>query len=97
MTTPRAACNYNVLMKAKLIKIGNSRGIRIPKSILEQCRFSDNVELEAERDYLIIRAANRRRQGWEAACREMAAHGDDKLLDADTGSLTSWDKDEWQW
>ena len=44
-------------MKAALIRIGNSRGIRIPKALVEQYRFNDEVELEPHRDHLVIRPA----------------------------------------
>ena len=67
-------------MKAALIRIGNSRGIRIPKVLLEQYRFNDEVELEPRRDHLVIRPAKQIRAGWDDAFRRMREHGDDTLL-----------------
>ncbi|MEP6960875.1 MAG: AbrB/MazE/SpoVT family DNA-binding domain-containing protein [Acidobacteriota bacterium] len=82
-------------MKANLIAIGNSRGVRIPKAVLEQTGLTDEVEMEVRGRQLVIRAARKPRQGWEEAFREMATRGDDALLDAPTP--TTWDKSEWKW
>lgn len=49
-------CNYTVVMKARIVKIGDSKGIRMPKPILEQCNLQDEVEIEVENKQLIIRA-----------------------------------------
>ena len=84
-------------MKTKVIPIGNSKGIRIPKSILEQCHLEGTVEMEAEGDCLIIRSRRRPREGWAEASRALAASGEDRLLDADAGPLTKWDHTEWEW
>jgi len=84
-------------MKAAIIKIGNSQGIRIPKPILQQCGFRDEVELEVQAQGLVIRPVKRPRQTWDTAFHTMAIHGDDALLDADSGPQTSWDNEEWEW
>lgn len=84
-------------MKAALIRIGNSRGIRIPKVLVEQYRFNDEVELEPRQDHLVIRPATQTRAGWDDAFRQMRAHGDDALLDGDSLSTTRWDTTEWEW
>ena len=86
----------NTSAKARIIKIGNSQGVRIPKFLLDQLALGDQVELVIEQDQLIIRPAHRPRQGWEEQFARMAAGGDDRLLDPDT-SLTHWDQDEWEW
>jgi antitoxin MazE len=68
-------------MKARLVPIGNSRGVRIPKAILEQCEMPDEVELSVEGRQIILRPAERRpREGWREAAERMAAAGDDTLL-----------------
>ena len=68
-------------MKAQLVPIGNSRGIRIPKAILEQCEMSDEVELAVEGRQIILSPAGQQpRQGWRQAARRMAAASDDELL-----------------
>lgn len=85
-------------MKAKIIKIGNSQGIRIPKVILEQSGLQDEVELEVKDNQLIIRPKRSIRQGWKVAFRLMAEKRDDQLLDEDSISTQSnWDKEEWEW
>ena len=84
-------------MKTRIIKIGNSQGVRIPKVLLEQSSLGEEVELEAQPDQIIIRSAVRPREGWEEAFRRMAEQGDDQLLDAQLDGATSWDEKEWQW
>jgi len=84
-------------VKTKVIKIGNSRGIRIPKAILEQCHLSGDVELEARGDHLVVRPSAKPRAGWDEAFEAMAERGDDRMVDGDTFVETSWEKDEWQW
>ena len=72
-------------MKARIVRIGNSHGIRIPKPLLEQSGLGEDVELEVRHRQIIIRSAGRPRQGWDAAFRSMAEHGDDVLLDSEGG------------
>lgn len=85
------------MVRTRIIKIGNSRGIRIPKALLEHAGLSEEVELEAQQNQVVIRAAGKPRQGWEAVFRAMAEHGDDQLVDEDLTSRTSWDEEEWEW
>jgi antitoxin MazE len=82
-------------MKAKIIRIGNSQGIRIPKPLLEQTGLSEDVEIEVRADELVIRPARSARAGWAVAFGSMAEAGDDALLEDLTES--EWDKDEWEW
>ena len=84
-------------MKASIIRIGNSQGIRIPKVILEQTRLSGEVEMEVRDQQIVIRPVSSPRQGWEDKFRSMADRGDDRLLAADLTGQTSWDKEEWEW
>lgn len=83
-------------MKTKVVRIGNSRGIRIPKAVLEQCRLRDTVELEVAEGQLVIRTLSAPRRGWDDAFRQMHHHKDDVLLDGDAAS-TQWDRSEWKW
>jgi len=85
----------SVVLKSHLIKIGNSRGIRIPKVWLDQLGLTDDVELAMQPDQLVVRPARRPRQGWDEQFRAMAENKDDGLLDA--GTPSEWDKTEWQW
>lgn len=84
-------------MRAKIIKIGNSQGIRIPKLFPEQTGLDGEVELEAQGDQIIIRSVSRPRQGWDEAFQAMAERGDDQLLDDDLIGQTRWDRNEWEW
>ena len=85
-------------MVAKIVKIGNSRGIRIPKILLEQSGLHDEVELEVRKNQLVIKPKRSIREGWESAFRRMAENGDDLLLDKGSMSTQSnWDEEEWDW
>lgn len=88
--------NYNVItMKLKIIDIGNSKGVRLPKGILQQLGIENEVSLETSKDALILKATHSSRFEWAKAFHEMAKNGDDKLLDGYTPS--SWDDEEWEW
>lgn len=83
-------------MRAEIIRIGNSKGLRIPKSILQQCGIQTSVNLEVEDHSLIITPYKNPREGWEKDFQLMAQNKDDTLLDADFIEH-SWDEEEWQW
>ena len=83
-------------MRARVIKIGNSQGLRIPKPILEQTGIRHEVEIEVEKNQIVIRPVKNVRQGWDAAFKKMRAKGDDQLFFED-GLEHTWDDDEWQW
>jgi len=87
----------STILKTRIVRIGNSQGVRIPKLFLEQIQLTDDVELELQSDQIVIRSARRVRDGWDAAFQAMAEHGDDQLLDGDTIQGTRWDEDEWTW
>jgi antitoxin MazE len=89
--------NYIVIMKARLVRIGNSRGIRLPKPVIEQCGFEDEVELEVHHHELVIRSASQPREGWAGAFAQMSECGDDELLDRVAETGPTWDKEEWEW
>ena len=84
-------------MRTNIIRIGNSKGIRLPKAILEQCQLDDVVEIEVEGNTLIIRRLHAPRANWSQAFADMAKNKDDTLLDADAQSATQWDRGEWRW
>ena len=84
-------------VKTRIIRIGNSQGVRIPKVLLEQSGLGEDVELAVEQDQIVIRRSRRPREGWDEQFQLMAARGDDQLLDGDIPSLTSWDEEEWEW
>jgi antitoxin MazE len=84
-------------MKTRIVAIGNSHGVRIPKPLLEETGLSGEVEISAQRDCLVIRPIRAPRAGWAAAFEQMREHEDDALLDGDLVPQTRWDADEWEW
>ena len=84
-------------VKAQIIRIGNSQGIRIPKPILEQLGFTDEVELEILPGQLVVRSVHTPRAGWDEHFQAMALAGDDHLLDGDQLNASEWDEVEWEW
>jgi antitoxin MazE len=82
-------------VKTRLVRIGNSQGIRIPKTVLEQLRFTEEIELEVLADQLIVRSAVAPRLGWESQFEQIAQQGDDQPLDEPLP--TAWDEAEWAW
>ncbi len=82
-------------MKAKLVRIGNSRGVRLPKPLLAEARLSDEVEIVVRNGTIVISSAIRPRAGWSEAARRARARDEDKLLDPPTN--TKFDDKEWKW
>ena len=68
-------------MKVNIVSIGNSKGVRIPKSILEQCNFNNEAELEVENNKIVIKPLKKKiRQGWDKAFKAMHERKEDVLL-----------------
>ncbi len=86
-----------IVMKTRIIRIGNSQGIRIPKPLLDQSGLDEEVELELHQNRIVIRPGYRARYDWESQFEAMAEQGDDKPLNGDTLTLSTWDEDEWEW
>ena len=84
-------------MKATIIKVGNSRGIRIPKPVFEQCGFEDEVEMEIRDNALVIRSPHQVRAGWTEAFKSMAMHGDETMPTEMEELSSDWDNTEWEW
>ena len=84
-----------MIAKTRIVRIGNSRGIRVPKGLLEEAQLPDEVELQAEHGRLVVRAAHGPRAGWAAAAKAMHIQDDDRLLDAST--RTRFDDKDWKW
>jgi antitoxin MazE len=83
-------------MRSRIIKIGNSQGLRIPKPVLDQTGIRDDVEIEVEKDQIIIRPVKNVRDGWDAAFRIMREKNDDEpIIDDNISHL--WDEEEWKW
>lgn len=79
---------------ALMFQLGEEKGLRLPKALLEESNLPDRVLIEVKGRCLVIHPAESR-QGWDAAFAQMAAQGDDKLLDPEATS--SWDNLEWEW
>ncbi len=84
-------------MVTRIVRIGNSRGIRIPKAMLEQFGFAEAVELQAKGGALILRPLKATRPGWAEAFERMASSGDDHLVHEDAPTMTKFDAEEWEW
>ncbi len=84
-------------MRARIVRIGNSQGVRIPKVLLEETGLQGEVEIEAHEDTLVIRGAHPPRSGWDEAFAAMAVAGDDALLDAGTVPRSAWEEEDWEW
>lgn len=86
---PRSAA-----VKARIVAIGNSHGVRIPKPLLEQAGLSGEVELHAEHGRIVIAATQTARAGWAAAAATLHARGEDGLIEMPT---PAFDAEEWEW
>lgn len=93
----RTISNYIVSMKAQIVRIGNSQGVRIPKPFLQQSGIAKDVDIEVQGNQIVLRSLRRPREGWEESFRQMASKGDDRLLDEKLLQQTSWDEEEWEW
>ena len=84
-------------MKTRIVRIGNSKGVRIPKPLLEDTGLDGEVEIRVHNDSLVITPLKDPRQGWSKAFETMAARGDDALVQGDQSRASSWDEEEWEW
>jgi antitoxin MazE len=86
-----------VAVQTRIVRIGNSQGVRIPKPLLQQAGISDRVELQVHDGHLSIHPLRQARAGWDERFAAMAAAGDDRLLDGAQSDATAWDGEEWEW
>jgi antitoxin MazE len=80
-------------MEVSVIKIGNSKGIRLSKTLLDRYNIKDAVELIMDKEQIILKPITEPRKGWEKAFEKMAKNGDDNLLIDDVFSdenLEEW-------
>jgi antitoxin MazE len=84
-------------MKTRIVQIGNSRGVRLPKSVLEETGLREVVELRIVAGGLLLRPGRTARQGWAEAAKEMARRGGDAPLLSDDTGRSRFDRDEWRW
>jgi antitoxin MazE len=84
-------------METKLIKIGNSFGIRIPKSLIQQYDLTTNIEIDPTENGILIKSKKNSREGWREQLAKAIKDGqqpDDELLEGFTDDFT---EQEWQW
>jgi antitoxin MazE len=82
-------------MRTKIVRIGNSQGVRIPKPLLREAGLAGEVNLRVEDGTIVIEADRNPREGWEEAAEAAAADQDDRLLDPPLS--TAFDDMEWTW
>ncbi len=82
-------------MTVNLIRIGNSKGIRIPKPIIEQCGFGETVRLKVQKGRLVVLPDMPPRHGWTDQFRRHGAGGDELILAA--AKPNTFDTKEWEW
>lgn len=82
-------------MRTRLVRIGNSLGVRLPKSVIAQAGLGDEVEVHVRDGAIILERATTTRSGWEEAAEEMRERDEDLLLDFPTS--THFDEKEWEW
>lgn len=82
-------------MKAHIVRIGNSKGIRLPKVLLQEAQLEDEVEIQAEPGRILICKTSQPRACWTEAAQRMRACEEDRLLDPPTA--TQFDKEDWKW
>ncbi len=77
-------------MQVSVVQIGNSKGIRLNKMLLEKYQITDKVELILENDHILIKSIDKPRQNWDKAFANMHKNGDDKLLIESVFSDEDW-------
>jgi len=83
-------------MKVNLVSIGNSKGVRIPASVIKECGLGDELEMRVENGVVVLAPARSVREGWGAAFEKMAAAGDDAPVMPDT-TENDFDTGDWTW
>jgi antitoxin MazE len=85
-------------MKTKLIRIGNSQGVRIPKPLIKESGLSEDIEMILRDNEIILRSPEETRKDWDQSFEKMAEKGDDQLLDKEDVEFPGeWDQTEWTW
>ena len=82
-------------MRSRLVKIGNSRGVRLAKTMLEEAGLTDEVDIHVRGRSIVITPAKKVREGWAEDARLAAKRGDDRLIE--TPPPTKFDEEEWVW
>jgi antitoxin MazE len=83
------------VIKTRLVRIGNSRGVRLPKPLILEAGLSEEVELRVQEGAIVVARAALPRSAWAEAARKLRMRGKDTLLDPPTP--TRFDETEWTW
>jgi antitoxin MazE len=81
-------------MKAQLVRIGNSRGVRLPKALIDQVGLTDEIDLRVENGCVVIAPVRSPRSGWADAARQLRVTTNETF---DCFAPTRFDEAEWQW
>jgi len=81
-------------MRSKIVRIGNSQGVRLPKLMIGQAGLSEDVELRVEAGQIVIEAPRKARAGWAEAAQRAHAAGHDRF---ESTGATQFDQTEWEW
>lgn len=84
-----------MMIKTRVVRIGNSQGIRLSKQVLEESQLPEEVEVRAEPGRIVVSAARGHRDGWAVAAQAMHDRDDDRMLDEPVA--THFDEHEWRW
>ncbi len=88
---------FSRIIKSKIVRIGNSQGVRIPHFLLQQLHLANEVEMSIQDDQLVIRAARKPRQDWEAQFSRLLPAVSHPPGEEALPQLTDWDGTEWTW
>lgn len=83
-------------MKVNLVSIGNSKGVRIPASVIKECGLGSELEMRVENGVVVLAPAKGVREGWSAAFESMAAARDDEPIIRDPFE-NEFDSEDWTW
>jgi antitoxin MazE len=85
-------------MRAKLVRIGNSRGIRIPKAMIDELALGDEVELTVKKGEIVVSRVRKVREGWAEDAKRMVERGEDGIVWPEMDLYqTDFVKNEWYW
>jgi antitoxin MazE len=88
---------FSRIIKSKIVRIGNSQGVRIPHFLLQQLHLANEVEMSIQDDQLVIRAARKPRQDWEDWFSRVLPAEEDSSGEEKPPQLSDWDGTEWTW
>jgi antitoxin MazE len=83
-------------MQINLVRIGNSKGIRLPQSLIQQCGFTDTIEAKLVNRHLVLKAIKHPRKNWEKIFKSEKDTEDDEIKDF-LDVPNRWDEEEWEW